>query len=215
MKTIALVSQKGGSGKSTLTVHLAVMAKNSRIIDLDPQGSSLFWFNRRKAETPSLVACGHRDLPAALARAVRDGIEWAFIDTAPHDGTAAMSALRAADLAIIPMRPTAFDLAAISQTIDGAATLARPYRVVLNACPVGRGIAEGSLTIEAKQALLKLGAPYMSSMVSQRVALAHAINSGEAVSEFEPSGKASLELRMLWMEVQDRLGGRQWESQLD
>jgi chromosome partitioning protein len=208
MKTIALISQKGGSGKSTLTVHMAVLAKNSRIIDLDPQGSALFWFNRRKAETPSLVACHHWNLPVALAQAARAGIEWAFVDTAPHDGQAVMSALRASDLALIPMRPTAFDLAAVAQTIDQAATLVRPYAVVLNACPVGRGVAEGSLTVEAKRALKALGAPHMGAMVSQRVALAHAITSGLAVSEFEPSGKASLELRMLWMEIQDKLGGR-------
>jgi chromosome partitioning protein len=206
MRTIALISQKGGSGKSTLTVHLAAMAKNSRIIDLDPQGSSLFWFNQRKADTPSLVSCGWRDLATALAQASRSGIEWAFVDTAPrHDGVAAAAILRASDLALVPMRPSAFDLAATSQSIETANKLAWPYAVVLNACPVGRGIAEGSLTVSAKRALDALGAPYMASMISQRVALSHAIISGLAVTEFDPAGKASLEMRMLWMEIQDRL----------
>jgi chromosome partitioning protein len=207
MKTIALISQKGGSGKSTLTVHLAAMAKNSRIIDCDPQGSSLFWFNRRKADTPSLVSCHWRELAQALAQADRAGIEWAFVDTAPrHEGAAAAAILRASDLALVPMRPSAFDLAAAAQTIEAANKLDWPYAVVLNACPANRGIAEGSLTSGAKRALKALGAPYMGAMISQRAALAYAIVTGLAVTEFEPTGKASLEMRMLWMEIQNRLG---------
>jgi chromosome partitioning protein len=208
MKTIALISQKGGSGKSTLTVHMAALAKNSRIIDLDPQGSSLFWFNRRKAETPSLVSCGWRDLAAALARADRDGIEWAFVDTAPRDDGACVAAvLRSSDLALVPMRPAAFDLAAAAQTINLATKLGWAYAVVLNACPVGRGIAEGSLTVDAKRALKNLGAPYMDAMISQRVALAYAVATGQAVCEFDPVGKAAFEIRALWFEVQQMLGG--------
>jgi chromosome partitioning protein len=212
MRTIALISQKGGSGKSTLTVHLAVLAKSARIIDLDPQGSALFWFNRRQAETPSLVACGYRDLPIALAQAQRSGIEWAFIDTSPHDGAQVAAALRASDLALVPMRPSSFDLAAISQTIDQAEKLARPYAVVLNACPVGRGIAESSLTREAKMALKALDAPYMGAMVSQRAALAHAVITGQAVSEYDPCGKAALEIRLLWMEIRQMLGEQNGEG---
>jgi chromosome partitioning protein len=206
MKTIALVSQKGGSGKSTLTVHMAVIAGNSRIIDLDPQGSSLFWFNLRKAETPSLLACGHKELPQALAQADRDGIQFAFIDTAPHAAAAAAAALRGCDLALIPMRPSCFDLAAVSSTIEYASVLAPSYAVVLNACPANRGIAEGGVTVEAKRALEALGARYTEAMVGNRAALAHAVTSGLAASEFDPVGKAAFEIRTLWFEVQQMLG---------
>jgi chromosome partitioning protein len=205
MKTIALISQKGGSGKSTLTVHMAVMAGNSRIIDLDPQGSSRFWFELRKAETPTLVSCGHRDLSVALGQAARDGIEWAFIDTAPHDGVAATTALKEADLSLIPMRPTCFDFAAITTTTVHANRVGRPYAVVLNAAPVGRGIAEGSTTVDARKALDSIGAPYLDAMVSHRVALSQAVTAGLSVTEFDPVGKASLEIRMLWLEVQSML----------
>ena len=213
MHTIAITAQKGGAGKSTLTVHLAALADAEAgpalILDIDPQGSSRFWFNIRKAEKPLLVQCSHRDIAPTLAAAKREGIQWAFIDCPPRaDGAAIASALRAADLALCPMRPSAFDLAAISETLEAARRLARPHIVVINAAPVPRGEKEASLVTEARQALETMGTRCMTATISQRAALSHALAGGLAVHEFDPEGRATAELRNLWNEVKALTNGR-------
>lgn len=213
MHTIALTAQKGGAGKSTLTVHLAALADAEAgpaiILDIDPQGSSRFWFNLRKAERPLLVQCSHRDIPSTLVAAKREGIQWAFIDCPPRaDGAAIASALRGADLALCPMRPSAFDLAAISETLEAARRLGRPHIVVINAAPVPRGDKEVSLVTEARQALETMGTRCMAATISQRAALSHALAGGLSVHEFDPEGKATAEVRCLWKEVKALTNGR-------
>ena len=86
MKTVAIISQKGGSGKTTIAVHLAVCAERAKkriaIIDLDPQGSALEWFNRREAETPEVVRAVPEQLAALLAQAKATGINYLVLQLA-------------------------------------------------------------------------------------------------------------------------------------
>jgi chromosome partitioning protein len=122
MKTIAIISQKGGSGKTTIAVHLAVCAQRARkraaIIDLDPQASALEWQSRRKADTPEVITATPEQLSGLLNEAKKNGADLAIIDTAPHSDRAATIAAELADLVLIPCRPAAFDVAAIGTTLN-------------------------------------------------------------------------------------------------
>src|SRR4051812_22811565 len=105
MKTAAVISQKGGAGKTTIAVHLAVAAerggRSAAIIDLDPQASATTWKDLRQADTPPVVSSQPARLANVLATAAKHGAELVIIDTAPHSETAALTAARAADLIMI------------------------------------------------------------------------------------------------------------------
>ena len=121
MKTIAIVSQKGGSGKTTLALHLAVASAaaghNTAVIDLDPQASAANWSDRRRAELPVVLSAHASRLPHEIRRVREIGGEMLYLDTAPHSDSAALEAARAADLVLIPCRPAILDLEAITNTL--------------------------------------------------------------------------------------------------
>ncbi len=152
MKTIAIVSRKGGAGKTTLAVHLAVAAsikgKQTAIIDRDPQASAAGWGDSRASDTPAVVSAQAARLPKVLETAIIAGADLAIIDTAPHSETAALAAIRAADLILIPCRLAILDLRAISDTIDLVNLTKKTATVVLNAVP-----SRGALADEAIEAI--------------------------------------------------------------
>src|SRR5689334_18614553 len=137
MKVIAIISQKGGAGKTTLALHLGVAAehdgKSAAIIDLDPQASATGWGDSREAETPAVVSAQASRLQKVLDAARTSGAAFVIIDTAPHSESAALAAARAADFILIPCRPAILDLRAISDSIDLAKIAEKPSAVVLNA----------------------------------------------------------------------------------
>src|ERR1035437_699763 len=139
MKTIAIISQKGGAGKTTLAIHLAVAAilakKMTAIIDLDPQASATGWGDHRKSDEPAVVSAQPARLPQVLDAAREQGVALAVIDTAPHSESTALAAARLSDLILIPCRPAILDLRAIHSTIDLAKLAGKPSAVVLNAVP--------------------------------------------------------------------------------
>jgi chromosome partitioning protein len=198
MKTIAIVSQKGGSGKTTIAVHLAVCAglsgKTVAIIDLDPQASALEWRSRRNAESPEVITATPEQLPALLKMAKTNGADLAIIDTAPHSDRAAVAAASLADLILIPCRPSAFDVAAIGTTFNLLKVTKALDRtaVLLNAVP-----SRGLLTDTAEAGLSGI-VPVVPVRLHQRAAYSHAINSGNSVEEYEPHGKAADEIRALY-----------------
>ncbi len=114
MKVVAILSQKGGTGKTTVSLHLAVAAerraKSVAVIDLDPQASSAGWKDSRASDTPVVVSIPHTRLAQALQTAEEAGADLALIDTAPHSEAAAVAAAKAADLVLIPCRPGILDL---------------------------------------------------------------------------------------------------------
>jgi len=198
MKTVAIISQKGGSGKTTLAVHLAVCAERARrraaIIDLDPQASALEWYNRRHAATPEVITATPEQLPALLDQARENGADVTLIDTAPHSDRAATTAATLADLVLIPCRPAAFDVAAIGTTLNLLHLTSAKERaaILLNAVP-----PRGGLTDEAEAGLARL-AHVVPVRMYHRAAYAHAINDGRSVEEYDPHGKAAEEIRALY-----------------
>jgi chromosome partitioning protein len=136
-----------------------------------------------------------------LDAARRDAIEWAFIDGPPHNSSDIAAIMRVADLVVIPTRPAAFDLAAISATIEMARALNRPFLVVLNAVPPKRGVADAPVVTEARRLIEEMDAPVWRGSISQRAPYAHAIASGQAVSEFDPDSFAAREIHQLWRDL--------------
>jgi chromosome partitioning protein len=120
---LVLSSQKGGTGKTTLSGHLAVAAQNAGVgpvalIDTDPQGSLSHWWNARKAPEPLFVKVGPLELEKALEHLTRSGVKLAVIDTPPAITESISYVIGHADLVVLPTRPSPHDLRAVGPTVD-------------------------------------------------------------------------------------------------
>lgn len=208
MKTLAILSQKGGAGKSTLAVHLAVLAQAEGervlLIDCDPQRSAAGWWHSRHADTPELVETDAAGLAPVLGAARADGVTLAVVDTAPHSERGTATAATLADLTLIPCRPGILDLRAVGATAAIIKLAKARAAILLNACPPGRD-GESSIVREARDALKAYGVPVVGVSVGQRAALAHALIDGSAVTEFDNEGKAADEIRAVWKWVTKEL----------
>jgi chromosome partitioning protein len=197
MKIVALISQKGGAGKTTLAVHLATRAAADRrataVIDLDPQGTAASWGDRRQEEAPEVVSGQAVRLPALIKAAEDNGAEFLILDTAPNADQTASLAARAADVVLIPCRPATFDLEAITTTLMLAKAAGKPSYVVLNAVPPRSSIGK-----EAADGLEKQGARVAPHALTHRAAFSHGVIDGRTAQEYEPSGKAAKEIDQLY-----------------
>jgi chromosome partitioning protein len=200
MKTIAIVSRKGGAGKTTLTLHLATAAtskgKQVVIVDLDPQASATGWGDSREGESPVVISAQAARLQKALETADENGADFVFIDTSPHSETAALAAIRAADLILIPCRPAILDLRAIGDTVDLVKLAKKNATVVLNAVPPRGTIAE-----DAKSAISGYDIEIAPVHFTQRAAFVNSLPAGLTAIDYEPDGKAAEETKKLyrWM----------------
>jgi chromosome partitioning protein len=197
MKTVAVVSQKGGSGKTTLAVHLATAAATAghvvAIIDLDPQATAASWGDDRTAEGPEVISGQAVRLPALMQTARENGATFLVLDTAPNADQTASLASRAADLVLIPCRPARFDLEAIETTLLLTRAAGKPAYVVLNAVPPRGGIGK-----EATEGLADRGAQIAPHHLGQRAAFAYGVIDGRTAQELEPRGKAAQEIQDLY-----------------
>jgi len=192
MKTIAIISQKGGAGKTTLALHLATASvlagRNTAIIDLDPQASAANWADRREEELPVVLSAHASRLPHEMKRVEEMGGDILIIDTAPHSDSAALEAAKVADLVLVPCRPAILDIEAITNTLDLVKTTGTPIVVVMNAVA-----PQGSEASEAAEAIAALEVDVCPVQLRQRVAFSRALITGQTVQEFEPDGKAAQE----------------------
>lgn len=197
MKTIAIISQKGGAGKTTVAIHLAVAAEkrgmNTAIFDLDPQASAASWSDKRNVSSPAVVSAQAARLPSLLEQAAAQSADLVIIDSAPNADAASLAAARAADLILIPCRPSAFDLNAIGTTLNLAAVAGKVAFVLLNAVPPHGRVGE-----EARNALEAGGVSVAEPMLHQLVAYSHAVNDGRSAQEFDPKSKAAAEIETLF-----------------
>jgi chromosome partitioning protein len=203
MNVIVFASRKGGSGKSTLTAHLAAHAnKSSRpclLIDADPQGSLTLWHGLRGTGEPALKS-GLRGV-ADIVKAARSDYEWVFIDTPPLMSAAVTEAIRCATLVVIPTRPTVFDLSAVRETIDLCRTSRKPYAVVINAAPSKREDAESPIVSQAREGLGKLRVPVWSGQITNRTNFSLALAAGEGAREYAAESFAAAEVSRLWAAI--------------
>jgi chromosome partitioning protein len=202
--TIVAASQKGGSGKTTLSGHLAVEACRAgagpvALIDTDPQGSLAHWWNARKAPEPHFVKVGLLDLSAALAELDRAGFRIAVIDTPPAITQSISHVVAHADLVIVPTRPSPHDLRAVGATVDIAERHNKPLIFVVNAAT-----ARARITGESAVALSQHGtvAPVT---IHHRVDFAASMIDGRTVGEIVANSQSAKEIGDLWLYIQGRL----------
>ena len=198
MHVVALLSQKGGTGKTTLSLHLAVAAEKAghvaAVIDLDPQASAAGWKDSRPGETPVVVPIPASRLPQALDLARGAGAELVILDTAPHSSEVALAAAEAADLVLIPCRAGILDLRAIGATARLAQISGKPAFVVLNSIAP----RATSIIADAREAVAVHGLEVAPITIQQRAAYAHALTAGQTAQEYEPDGKAADEMAQLY-----------------
>jgi chromosome partitioning protein len=211
MQTITIAARKGGVGKTTLATHLSVIAAGpSRpvlLFDTDPQRSLKWWWDLRQGDTPALVECDARELAKILPAARKEGVAFAIVDTPPHAENSIADAMRVSDLVLVPTRPGPFDLAAVATTLDLAQRVGKKPLAIINHAPPRTGAGEPSIVAEARETLTRMGATVAASVISQRVAMSHAVIGGQTVNEYEPEGRAAAEMLALWHEVQANLKG--------
>ncbi len=206
MRTIALVTQKGGSGKSTIASSLAVAAHEAGervfVIDMDPQASLLRWYKLREDKSIAVEAVSAAKLPAAIAALSKSGITLVIIDTPGSDSALSQAAMKAADLSIIPSRPNAFDLWASESTRQLLKTMKKDFVFLLNQCPPAQQSArvqDGAKALEAMGGII-------TPLVGSRVDFQEAARHGYGVTEVNPSGYAAEEVRKLWNSIKRRMG---------
>lgn len=205
MYVVAILSQKGGTGKTTLALHLAVAAERARqpaaVIDLDPQASAAGWKDSRPGETPAVVPVPPARLPQALEAARVGGAALTLIDTAPHASDVALAAAEMADLVLIPCRAGILDLRAIGATARASKLAGKPTYVVLNAMPP----RASNILADARAAVGVHGLVVAPFTLQQRAAYAHSLTAGQTAQEYEPNGKASEETGRLYTWLIDEL----------
>ncbi len=196
MKVISLVTQKGGTGKSTLAVHLAVCAarqgKTVALLDLDPQGSAASWSRRRQAQDVTVVVAKPQELPRLLQQAQEQGADLVILDTAGRADVTASQVVAASDLVLIPCRPSIYDLEASQHTAQAVLAAGKRGAFVLNGVP-----SRGSRADEAREAL-QGSLPVAPVEMHTLVAYSDALNDGRSVEELDHSGRAAQEVRALY-----------------
>jgi chromosome partitioning protein len=197
MHTIVLATQKGGTGKSTLTVGLAVAAMDDGqrigVIDADPQGTVSNWGRRRTNPRPRIERIGiGTGIERAILELRRDGIMVAIIDTPATTNVLSASAMGAADLCLIPARPSPADIEATLPTVSLVRKLDRRFAFILN-----QTSARSHRTSEAAMALSAAGMLALPYIV-QRNDHQDALGVGLGVTEYDDRGQAAEEVRALW-----------------
>ncbi|MFN2100772.1 AAA family ATPase [Altererythrobacter sp. MF3-039] len=206
-KTIAIVSQKGGSGKTTLALHLAAAAthakKTSCVVDTDPQATAAAWGDWRGDFLPVVVTSPPARLARTIENAHKQDVEFVVIDTPPHAESAMREAIKAADLVLIPSRPRAFDLHALEAIAEMVNFTKTPAYVVLNAVPAGAT----KQVAEATEAAKALGLKTCPVTFGERADFHRSSARGEVAAEVDAEGKAAGEASALWKWTAKQLRG--------
>lgn len=203
MNVVVFAARKGGSGKSTLTAHLAASkpARSCLLIDADPQGSLTLWHKLRGDDSLALRN-GARGVGDIVKTAKREGYDWVFIDTPPTMTATVTDAIRAATLVVIPARPTVFDLNAVAETIQLCRQVRKPYAVVINGAPAKREGAESPIVTEARQGLMRMNVPLWAGQITNRTHYALALAAGEGAKEYDAESRAANEIAGLWSAIE-------------
>ena len=212
LQVVALASQKGGAGKTTLAGHLAVQALRTgngpvALVDTDPQGSIAGWGRARQTDEPVVFAATARQLPGVITRLSEEGYGLLFVDTPPAVTEAISEVVRLSDLVIVPTRPSPHDLRAVGATVDIVEEHERSMVFVVNSATRGARI-----TAEAAVALSQHGtvAPVM---IHHRVDYAASMIDGRTVMELSEESRSAKEIVALWEYIAERLDRIRRESQ--
>jgi chromosome partitioning protein len=204
MRVIAIASQKGGSGKTTLAGHLAVQAERTgagsvALIDADPQGSLADWWNERESPTPMFVHTSTQRLEQDIEQLQGLGIDLLFIDTPPAITATISDVIRVSDLVLIPTRPSPHDLRSVGRTVELVEAINKPMVFVINAAT-----PRARITSEAAIALSQHGT-LAPSIIHQRVDFAASMIDGRTVMELDAISRSAKEIAKLWDYLKNRM----------
>lgn len=218
MQTISILGQKGGTGKTTTALALAVAAikvgRSVAVIDLDPQTTATNWADRRTTADDGLtvVSCQVARLRFVLDAAKSEGADLVIIDTPAKSSEAGIEAARAADIVLVPVRPQIYDLETLQAIRDILRLAGDPSSfVVINSAPI-----QGKRHLEAQEVAKSLGFAVCPIVLYLRAAYGDAPNTGQTVTEYEPDGKAALEVEQLYKftcRILNKLEGKQDDKQ--
>lgn len=217
MRTIAVIARKGGSGKSTVALHVALAAqlrgRKVLLADTDAQRTATHILKGRRAAGPELAETSGAKLFALQLSAVKAGADLMVIDTPAVVEEEISYAIVAADLCLLVIRPTFVDLAAAIQTASIVRRLRKPALVVINQAPPARTGVETPSVKRALEALLLLRLPVIPSILRARLTYQSALEMGRSVEELDPPTEAAREMAELWIFVEGFLFGRQKAEQ--
>lgn len=196
---VAIVAEKGGCGKTTLALTLAVAAvqagRKVAILDVDTQATAANWTDRREAEFPWVVATPAARLDSALTSAKGQGVDFIVIDTPPHAGAEGVEAARRADLVLVPVEPHIGNLETLPKVADMLKLAGdTPVVVVVTKAPI-----QGKEGQDAAAYVKGQGFAVCPVTLYLRAAHRHAGNVGQTAQEYEPKGKAADESLQLYM----------------
>ena len=214
MDVVVFASQKGGSGKTTLSGHVAVAALRAdagpiAIVDTDPQGSLLAWAKARGQTFITAVRSTGEYLADDLLRLKEQGIKLVIVDTPPAANANIVEAVKAADLVVIPTRPSPHDLRAVGSTVD----IVEAYRKMM-VFVVNSATPRAKITADAAVALSQHGtvAPVT---VHHRVDYAASMIDGRTVMEVAEDGRSAAEIGALWDYIAGRLARKRQLTQAE
>jgi len=211
MHTIALVTQKGGSGKSTLAIGLAIAAMQDGhkvgLLETDPQGTVSNWARRREAVEPRVeTAGGSLEIEQKLAAFERGGVTLTILDTGAGNATTMEAAIAAADLCLIPARPSPADIEATAQTLRIIRDNDKPFAFILNQTPPrSYRIATAAATLSDTAVELNVMGVLALPNIVLRNDQQDALGAGLSVIEYAGTGKSAEEIRGLWQWVSRKL----------
>lgn len=197
LKIISVISQKGGVGKTTLAIALAVEAtrrgQQCLLLDLDPQASATFWNDNRGDDGPAVTAIPPARLEHVLKASEEAGADLVIIDTPPFAKDIAYDAAKLADFVLIPAKPAVLDIIAMTRTVDLIKAFSKRAAVVLTFCP-----PTGKEVGDAEEAVAQLGIALCPVRIGNRIAYSRAQQTGQVAQEYEALGKAAEEIKHLY-----------------
>jgi chromosome partitioning protein len=204
MYTIAVLNQKGGTGKTTISVHLAralqMEGQDVLLIDSDTQGTARDWSAAREEQPLIVVGIDRPTLDRDIKKlGHRDFI---IIDGAPKLSDMATSAIKAADLVLIPVQPSPYDIWASSDLVEKVKQRIEITDGILKAAfVISRVIVGTKIGKEIIDTLAEYQLPVLKSTISQRVIFPTSAAKGQTVMEYEPTSQAAIEIKALTTEI--------------